>query len=132
MTKKAEMTKVEALDEVLVILNGMNEAGENAELIEKVEAMKAQEVKTREKAKIRRAGETKAAKANKAIAEEISNWFAEEADAEVAYAASEIAEIVEIEATPQKMTAIMKYVAGVEKVDKATNIKGRVGYVKSV
>ena len=91
--------------------------------------MQAQEEKTREKAKNRKNVQSKVAKENKIVAEMIEAFFEEAADKEIAYTTDEIAEYVETGLnTPQKMTAVMKYVTNATRVDKATNEKTRVGY----
>lgn len=128
MTKKSELTKVEAFEQALEILK-IAEA-EDA-LIEKLEAMKLQEEKTREKAKERaKKAESKAAKANKQEAVAVVKFFDEEADPEVAYDTQEIQDAVGFEYTPQRMKAILEFVENAERVDKATKNKKRVGYVK--
>lgn len=76
-------------------------------------------------------GLTKTQKENLVYIEKISNFFFEEADPEVAYTSAEVAQAVGDEVanfTPQKMTALLKQVENVEKVDQATNDKKKVGY----
>lgn len=75
----------------------------------------------------RKKTETKAQKENKAIAQKIEQFFLN-ADKEISYTSKEISQILELDFTPQKMTAILKLVGNIEKVDKATNDKKKVGY----
>lgn len=74
--------------------------------------------------------ETKTQKENKELAKKVADFFENVADNETAYTTAEIGTLLDLNFTPQKMTAIMKLVENVEKVAQATNDKKRVGYKK--
>lgn len=76
-------------------------------------------------------GLTKTQKENLAHVEKINAFFFEQADPEVAYTSTEVAQAVGGEIadfTPQKMTALLKQVENAEKVAQATSDKKKVGY----
>lgn len=76
-------------------------------------------------------GLTKTQKENLVHVEKINAFFFEQADPEIAYTSSEVAQAVGGEIadfTPQKMTALLKQVENVEKVAQATSDKKKVGY----
>lgn len=103
-------------------------AGAPSELVDFINERKEQHEK---RTKGKKRSLTKTQKENLVYIEKISAFFFEEADPEVAYTSAEVAQAVggEIENfTPQKMTALLKQVENVEKVDQATNDKKKVGY----
>lgn len=103
-------------------------AGAPSELVDFINERKEQHEK---RTKGKKRSLTKTQKENLVYIEKISTFFFEEADPEVAYTSAEVAQAVggEIENfTPQKMTALLKQVENVEKVDQATNDKKKVGY----
>lgn len=103
-------------------------AGAPTELVDFINERKEQHEK---RTKGKKRGLTKTQKENLIYIEKISNFFFEEADPEVAYTSAEVAQAVGDEVanfTPQKMTALLKQVENVEKVDQATSDKKKVGY----
>lgn len=70
---------------------------------------------------------TKTQKENEKFVAEINDWFFTEANPEVAYTSKEVAEALNYDFTPQKMTALLKK-ADVERIEKATNDNKKVGY----
>lgn len=103
-------------------------AGAPTELVDFINERKEQHEK---RTKGKKRSLTKVQKENLIYIEKISNFFFEEADPEVAYTSAEVAQAVGDEVanfTPQKMTALLKQVENVEKVDQATSDKKKVGY----
>lgn len=103
-------------------------AGAQTELVDFINERKEQHEK---RTKGKKRGLTKTQKENLVYIEKISAFFFEEADPEVAYTSAEVAQAVGDEVanfTPQKMTALLKQVENVEKVDQATSDKKKVGY----
>lgn len=103
-------------------------AGAPAELVDFINERKAMHEK---RTSNKKRGLTKVQKENLVYIEKISTFFFEEADPEVAYTSAEVAQAVGDEVanfTPQKMTALLKQVENVEKVDQATSDKKKVGY----
>lgn len=79
----------------------------------------------------RRQSETKVQKENRVVAAYLTEWFANQADPEVAYDGSEIQEALGLELSPQKFAAIMRLVENAVKTDKADSNKDHVGYKKA-
>ena len=79
----------------------------------------------------RRQSETKTQKENRMIASQVSEWFANQADPEVAYDGGEVQAAVGLELSPQKFAAIMRLVENAVKTDKADSNKDHVGYQKA-
>lgn len=104
-------------------------AGAPSELVDFINERKAMHEKKRTSNKKR--GLTKTQKENLVHIEDISAFFFEQADPEVAYTSAEVAQEVGGEIadfTPQKMAALLKQVENVEKVAQATSDKKKVGY----
>lgn len=102
--------------------------GAQTELIDFINERKEQHEK---RTKGKKRGLTKTQKENLVYIEKISSFFFEEADPEIAYTSAEVAQAVGDEVanfTPQKMTALLKQVENVEKVEQATSDKKKVGY----
>ena len=113
--------KFEAVARVLVA------AGAQQELVDFINERKAMHEK---RTSNKKRGLTKTQKENLIHIENISRFFFEQADPEVAYTSAEVAQAVGGEIadfTPQKMTALLKQVRNVEKVE-ATSDKKKVGY----
>ena len=72
--------------------------------------------------------ETKSQKENKVFIEQLETFFFEDADPEIAYTSQEVAQALEFDFTPQKMTALLKKVENAERVEKSTNDPKKVGY----
>lgn len=124
-TTNEKMTVAQKFEEVARVLVA---AGAQAELVDFINERKAMHEK---RTSNKKRGLTKTQKENLVYIEKISNFFFEEADPEVAYTSAEVAQAVGDEVanfTPQKMTALLKQVENVEKVDQATNDKKKVGY----
>ena len=122
MTKQTVAEKFEAVAKVLMV------AGAPTELIDFINERKAMHEK---RTSNKKRGLTKTQKENLAHVEKINAFFFEQADPEVAYTSTEVAQAIGGEIadfTPQKMTALLKQVENVEKVSKATNDKKKVGY----
>lgn len=112
-----KMTKVEALAQALEIIGLMEEQERPIELIDKLEAMKAQEVKTAEK-KRNSKGTSKIAKEKAENVAKLQAFFDNDTTGEP-FTNAELAQVLEMEnATPQKITPIIKEVQGVEKTTK--------------
>lgn len=77
-----------------------------------------------------RGKETKVQKENRKIAGLIQKWFETEAEDGVAYSGNEVQLAVGLELSPQKLSALMKKVVGIEKTAKADSSKEHVGYKK--
>lgn len=122
MTKK--MTKLEAMESAVAMLRDMNEAGEVDGVLEVLEAEVARLSKPKKP--------TKAQIENAEYADLIEAFYVQIADEEIAYTTAELAEASGLgNLSPQKMTAVMRVLESrgvVEKVDKATNDRARVGY----
>lgn len=124
-TTNEKMTVAQKFEEVARVLVA---AGAQAELVDFINERKVMHEK---RTSNKKRGLTKTQKENLVYIEKISNFFFEEADPEVAYTSAEVAQAVGDEVanfTPQKMTALLKQVENVEKVDQATNDKKKVGY----
>ena len=103
-------------------------AGAQTELVEFINERKEQHEK---RTTGKKRGLTKTQKENLAHVEKIEAFFFEQADPEVAYTSTEVAQAVGGEIadfTPQKMTALLKQVENAEKVTQATSDKKKVGY----
>lgn len=103
-------------------------AGAQTELVEFINERKEQHEK---RTTGKKRGLTKTQKENLAHVEKIEAFFFEQADPEVAYTSTEVAQAVGGEIadfTPQKMTALLKQVENAEKVAQATSDKKKVGY----
>lgn len=125
MTTTNKQTVAEKFAEVARVLVA---AGAPTELVDFINERKEQHEK---RTKGKKRGLTKVQKENLAYIEKISAFFFEEADPEIAYTSAEVAQAVGDEMadfTPQKMTALLKQVENVEKVDQATSDKKKVGY----
>ncbi|MER2227335.1 MAG: hypothetical protein ABS916_09895 [Carnobacterium sp.] len=79
----------------------------------------------------RRQSETKTQKENRVVAAQVTEWFANQADPEVAYDGGEVQAAVGLELSPQKFAAIMRLVENAVKTDKADSNKDHVGYQKA-
>lgn len=124
-TTNEKMTVAQKFEEVARVLVA---AGAQSELVDFINERKVMHEK---RTSNKKRGLTKTQKENLVYIEKISNFFFEEADPEVAYTSAEVAQAVGDEVanfTPQKMTALLKQVENVEKVDQATNDKKKVGY----
>ena len=103
-------------------------AGAQTELVDFINERKEQHEK---RTTGKKRGLTKTQKENLAHVEKIEAFFFEQADPEVAYTSTEVAQAVGGEIadfTPQKMTALLKQVENAEKVAQATSDKKKVGY----
>lgn len=124
-TTNEKMTVAQKFEEVARVLVA---AGASSELVDFINERKAMHEK---RTSNKKRGLTKTQKENLVYIEKISSFFFEEADPEIAYTSAEVAQAVGDEVanfTPQKMTALLKQVENVEKVDQATNDKKKVGY----
>lgn len=124
MTNK-KMTVAEKFAEVARVLVA---AGAQTELVDFINERKVMHEK---RIASKKRGLTKTQKENLVHIENISAFFFERADLEVAYTSAEVAQAVGGEIadfTPQKMTALLKQVENVEKVAQATSDKKKVGY----
>ena len=114
--------KFETVAKVLVV------AGAPTELVDFINERKTMHEK---RTSNKKRSLTKTQKENLVHIENISAFFFEQADPEVAYTSAEVAQAVGGEIadfTPQKMTALLKQVENVEKVAQATSDKKKVGY----
>jgi len=130
MEKK--MTKAEVFTKASEVILSQIDNVENAEFIAEVLVKEAARTK---KTYARQAGyDTKAQKENKHMAALVINFFLKDADPEVAYSATEVAEAANLgEVSSQKMTAILKLAAEVvDKKDSATNSAKHKGYQTKV
>lgn len=103
-------------------------SGAQTELVDFINERKEQHEK---RTTGKKRGLTKTQKENLAHVEKINSFFFEQADPEIAYTSTEVAQAVGGEIadfTPQKMTALLKQVENVEKVAQATSDKKKVGY----
>ena len=103
-------------------------AGAQTELVDFINERKEQHEK---RTTNKKRGLTKTQKENLVHVEKINAFFFEQADPEVAYTSTEVAQAVGGEIadfTPQKMTALLKQVENAEKVAQATSDKKKVGY----
>ena len=120
--KQTVAEKFEAVVKVLTTV------GAEQELVDFINERKAMHEK---RTSNKKRGLTKTQKENLVHIENISTFFFEQADPEVAYTSAEVAQAVGGEIadfTPQKMTALLKQVENVEKVAQATSDKKKVGY----
>ena len=79
----------------------------------------------------RRQSESKTQKENRKVAAQVSEWFANQADPEVAYDGGEVQTALGLELSSQKFASIMRLVENAVKTDKADSNKGHVGYKKA-
>lgn len=103
-------------------------SGAQTELVDFINERKEQHEK---RTTGKKRGLTKTQKENLAHVEKINAFFFEQADPEIAYTSTEVAQAVGGEIadfTPQKMTALLKQAENVEKVAQATSDKKKVGY----
>ena len=120
-----KMTVAEKFAEVVRVLAA---AGAQTELVDFINERKAMHEK---RTASKKRGLTKTQKENLVHIKNISAFFFEQADPEVAYTSAEVAQAIGGEIadfTPQKMTALLKQVENVEKVEQATSDKKKVGY----
>ena len=120
-----KMTVAQKFEEVARVLVA---ADAQAELVDFINERKAMHEK---RTSNKKRGLTKTQKENLVHIEKIGSFFFEQANPEVAYTSTEIAQAVGGEIanfTPQKMTALLKQVENVEKVAQATSDKKKVGY----
>lgn len=129
-----EMTKVQALEKAIKIIEGVNKNEVHDELLEKLEAMQAQEIKVTERKKDSKKP-SKVAKEKMKHAEKVKAWFFEEADPETFYSGAEISLAVGLvdektgnPFTPQKMTPILKVLVESGDVEKGQTKDKKVGY----
>lgn len=121
--KNEKLTVGEKFEQVLSILKVAKASDELVDFIEERKAMHEKRA-TKSKGKL-----SKVQKENVELVEQISAFFFEQANPEVAYTSKEVSLAIEgmADFTPQKMTALLKK-ADVERVDKATNDPKKVGY----
>lgn len=130
-----EITKVQALEKAIKIIEAVNKNEVHDELLEKLEKMQAQEIKVTERKKDKKKP-SKVAKEKLEHAEKVKAWFFEEADPEIFYSGAQISEaigLVDAEGkafTPQKMTPILKVLVDAEEVEKGQTAgkDKKVGY----
>ena len=130
-----EITKVQALEKAIKIIEGVNKNEVHDELLEKLEKMLSQEVKVTERKKSGKKSESKVAKEKAENAEKVRIWFFEESDPETFYSGAEISLAVGLvdektgnPFTPQKMTPILKVLLESGDVEKGQTKDKKVGY----
>ncbi len=117
-----KMTIAQGFEQVIEILTTVKA---NPELVEFMQE-RLEKHNARKTGKTK--GLTKVQKENLVYIEKIQDFFENQADKEIAYTSVEIAQALEFDFTPQKMTALLKQVQGIHKVAKATNDNKKVGY----
>lgn len=117
-----KLTIAQGFEQVIAVLNTVKA---QPELIEFMEERLEKHVASKTGKK---KGLTKAQKENLPLIEKIADFFESQADEKIAYTSAEIAQALDFDFTPQKMTALIKKVDGIEKVAKATNDPKKVGY----
>lgn len=123
--KNQKQTVAEKFAEVARVLVA---AGAQTELVDFINERKEQHEK---RTTGKKRGLTKTQKENLVHVEKINAFFFEQADPEIAYTSTEVAQAVGGEIadfTPQKLTALLKQVENAEKVAQATSDKKKVGY----
>lgn len=117
-----KLTIAQGFEQVIAVLNTVKA---QPELIEFMQERLEKHVNAKSSKKV---GLTKRQKENAPLIEKIADFFEKQANPEIAYTSAEIAQALDFDFTPQKMTALIKKVDGIEKVAKATNDPKKVGY----
>lgn len=122
-TKK---TKAELFREAAEILVAQNELEHAEFLTAQADQIEASYAKRKDAAKDK---VSRVAQENQEYAKQVVDFFNGAAEVEVAYTLGEIADATGLgDLTPQKVSAIMKYVDNAEKVDKASSNKKKIGF----
>lgn len=134
MAKKAELTKITALEQAVKIIAAVNKDDVHSELIDKLERMHEQERKVAENKKGKKGKPSKTAQEKAKRATQVAEWFETQADKETFYGGSDIATAVGLvdekglPFTPQKMTPILKVLVESGVVEKGQTSEKKVGY----
>lgn len=123
---EVKKTKVEFFREAAAILQEQNQL-EHAEFLKsQADQIEASYAKRKDAAKDK---VSRVAQENQEYAKQVVDFFNGAAEVEVAYTLGEIADATGLgDLTPQKVSAIMKYVDNAEKVDKASSNKKKIGF----